>query len=532
MKAILYAAKSTPDPRGSIPTQLEDCRAMATREGWDVAGEYSEESASAWSGDRGPQLAAAIAHAEQIAPAALLVQHSDRLARGDGRKARHLGEIYFWAIKADVELRSVQDDSTFTNPLLAFAMGERNAADSSRKSLAVAAGLKRRAERGLYTGRRPYGYSKADGLVVLEHEAEIVRRIFGELIAGATLTAIARALVADGIPTADGRAKWRQSTVAGIVHNPLYVGKLRHNGEVLDAAHEAIVDQATYDRANAQLAARNVEGRGRRPKGAHLFTNGLLRCGNCGDAMSPRTDSRGYEFYCCNGRTTLGNEHCTMRSVRRVVVDTAVYRYFEQVALDVEATRDQIAGERSRKLTEIRALATEAGHEVRRAEERLTRIRRDYTDGAIAAADWSELRAELEPSLEGARAEAEHLDAQCLEVEQWGAVRDAEAETYRRLAEIRAAIAGDVTDAEGIDAVRAALQRTFDRFILRGQLAGATHLELLGPPGIVIEPVIRDQAVDGCRETLAPIVRPETLPNKRGQPSVKPHLFGPIEVGV
>ena len=121
---------------------------MAARERWEVAGEYADEAVSAWTGDRGPQLAAAMGHAELLAPCVLVVQHSDRLARGDGRTARHLGEIYFWAIKAGVELRSVQDDSTFTNPLLTFAMGERNAEDSRRKSLAVKAGMRRRAETG------------------------------------------------------------------------------------------------------------------------------------------------------------------------------------------------------------------------------------------------------------------------------------------------------------------------------------------------------------------------------------------------
>ena len=45
--AVIYAAKSTEDRAGSIPTQLDDCRAMAEREGWEVVGEFSEENVSA-----------------------------------------------------------------------------------------------------------------------------------------------------------------------------------------------------------------------------------------------------------------------------------------------------------------------------------------------------------------------------------------------------------------------------------------------------------------------------------------------------
>ena len=128
-EAVAYAVKSTADEHGSIPTQPADCRLLAEREGLEPPAEYSDESASAYSGDRGPGLAAALEHAERI-KGVLIVQHSDRLARGDGRSARHLAEIDSGAAP-DVTLRSVQDDSTFTNPLLAVALGERNAEDSA-----------------------------------------------------------------------------------------------------------------------------------------------------------------------------------------------------------------------------------------------------------------------------------------------------------------------------------------------------------------------------------------------------------------
>lgn len=42
------------DKRGSIETQLEDCR--AGREGWDIVGEFQDEGFSAYSGNRGPGL--------------------------------------------------------------------------------------------------------------------------------------------------------------------------------------------------------------------------------------------------------------------------------------------------------------------------------------------------------------------------------------------------------------------------------------------------------------------------------------------
>jgi len=71
---------------------------MAEREGWEVVAEFSDEAFSAYSGNRGPGLAQARATAALHAPAVLLVQHSDRLARGAGDApgaAEHLAEILF-----------------------------------------------------------------------------------------------------------------------------------------------------------------------------------------------------------------------------------------------------------------------------------------------------------------------------------------------------------------------------------------------------------------------------------------------------
>src|SRR4051794_2349261 len=414
---------------------------MAAREAWEIDGEYADESASAWTGDRGPHLAAAIAHAERIAPCVLVVQHSDRLARGDGLNARHLGELYFWALKAGVELRSVQDDSTFTNPLLAFAMGERNAEDSRRKSVAVAAGMKRIAAAGRPSGGpRPYGYRYVAGeLVVVNAERVIVRRIFGDFVGGRSLTAIARDLYHEGVPTLRG-GPWRQSTVSGILRNPVYTGRIRYDDEVFAGQHAPLIDEDTWQRVQDLLETRPRKGRGRPPVGLHLFRGGMLRC-ECGEAMVPRTNG-GYQMYYCNGRSKLGSEFCYMPHLRRADVDGAVYRYFEQVALDVEATRRTLMEARARKMAEVRALLQQAQHEAKLADERVARVRRDYTDGKLVAEDWNEFRVELGAEREAARAEVQRLSAQQKDVESWGELRDAEADTLRMLAEIRAAIGG------------------------------------------------------------------------------------------
>jgi site-specific DNA recombinase len=528
VRAIIYAAKSTADERGSIATQLEDCRRMAAREGWAVEGEYSDEAESAWSGDRGPDLAAAMAHAERIAPSVLVVQHSDRLARGDGRKARHLGEIYFWALKADVELHSDQDDSTFTNPLLAFAMGERNAEDSRRKSLAVQAGKQRRATNGMGNGGpRPYGYRYAGReapLQVVAAEAVIVQRVFAEFVAGASLMAIARALQAEGVPTL--RAKfWRHTTVSSILENPVYVGKVRHRDDVLDGAHDPIVSTELWQRASDLLTARPKKGRGRPSNGGHLFRKGMLRC-ECGETMVARTGGQ-RAYYSCARRAEHGTGNCDMPHLRRADIDSAVYRYFEQVGLDVQATRDAIAAAHNRKLAEVTALRRDADRDLQRASERLARVRRDYVDGRLDASDWAIFRDELSAEHDAARAAVERLDASHSDVQRAGALLDAEREMLGTLAEIRRAIAGEIQAAENVAAVRAALARLFEMFVVHRGAPERVHLELAGR--LWIEPIVRERAVEGYSESLTPVLRREPLETIAAW-SWPPRIFGAIEV--
>ena len=96
ISCVVYAAKSTEDRRGSIPDQLRECRAAIEREQ-----------------GRSVVAAEAMRHAEELAKddgaAELWASHSDRLARGDGRAARHAVEIALWALKQDVAVKTVQD---------------------------------------------------------------------------------------------------------------------------------------------------------------------------------------------------------------------------------------------------------------------------------------------------------------------------------------------------------------------------------------------------------------------------------------
>ena len=561
-KAILYAAKSTTDTKGSIPTQLADGRELAEGEGMEVIGEYADESASAFSGDRGPQLAAAKAEAERIAgedgACSLIVQHSDRLARGDGANAAHLVEYALWAIKAGVKLRSIQDPQTFSDLLYTVVTGQRNHEDSKRKSQAVRDGARRKAERGERTGGpRPFGYRYgADGLEPHPAEAEIVRRIYAETIGGKSQLGIARDLEREGIPTVRG-GRWQNCSVMAVLNNKIHCGFVKNHDEWWLGKHEPIIDEATWEKAQAtREAKRKSTPGGRPPAGSHLFRKGMLRCGECGEALAARTNpnrsGKATETYRCLGRHR-DKESCSMTPIRRELIDQAVYSYFEKVGLDVEATRRQLSEHRERRLAEVGALLSAAEDERSRAQAAVDRVKRDYKAGDLPASDYAELREETAEELQAAQNEADRLRLSLEEIEADEELADAERETLERLVEIRRAIAGEVKDAEGIEAVRAALVRLFDRFIIHpagnvriGRQSrdepipdGPNVRPVLDVDGYVIEVWIREQMLEGYGEAIRPILKREPLSSalasrgKGGESESRLNsIFGPIPVGV
>jgi site-specific DNA recombinase len=530
VNAITYQAKSTVDEHGSIPTQRADCRALAEREGMTVVAEHHDEAASAFEGNRGPGLARAMADCERLAPCALVVQHSDRLARGDGVKARHLVELVWWAQKHGVTIRSVQDDSTFSNPLLTFAMGERNTEDSRRKAAAVKSGLRRRAEgrdgKGgkLVGGPRPYGYRWAEDpddrrvsiLVVEPEEARVVLRIFEDTRNGLSQSAIAKALNHERVPTATGKTHWTQSSVRRVLVNPVNRGAITLNGEEFPGAHDAIVpDDLWFEAERLRSAAARTKGNrgGRHPKGSHLFVKGLLRCGLCGSAMIPRTNQNrsqaATETYFCDSRRVHGTGHCPQTPVERATVDAAMLAELQRRYVDMDATRDRLAAKLSAEADAASTQVQAAEREALKAGERLARVQRAFQDGFIEPVDYREQADPLREEQAATAAALQQARDHAARLSERGPVLDAEAEMYRRLADLRAAVVDGIKDAAGLDGLRRLLAHTFEHVDYLPD--GASYGETVGAPvagQACLLPVLSERVFEGIDdEATAPRVR-------------------------
>ena len=513
-RAVIYAAKSTQDKHGSIGTQVTDCREKADREGWILDGEYEDESKSGYSSSRGDGLAQAREHAARVAAAegacVLVVQHTDRLARGDGVGADHLIDVAKWARKAGVSIRSVQDDSTCENMIMAVVMGERNHEDSRRKGLAVKDGLKRRVidRRQYIGGRRPYGYEWAnqyengtplttgDGRIVkqlepLLHEAAVIRRIFDEYLAGRAQNAIAQRLEREGVSTLTPSGAWYATTIAGMLRNPLYVGMVAHNGEHYEGEHEPLISRDVWGKTCELRQARHSAGRprGRRTAGRHALTEGLLICPLCAAAMSPVTkrdrrsaDGMGYETYVCVKRLHHGPHACAQKPIKRDAVDQAVWGMFEADVLDRDATRDLLVKQVEREFGTTDDLHQAEG-ELARAEARLDKITRGWQDEVIDDTEYKRQREETLAERDAAQAQVEQhrrqQEAAVAMIEEF----DADVVIAKELAALREKVVGEVRGGSGeLERFRALLRRLFVSFELAPHDGGYLLLPLMRVP--------------------------------------------------
>lgn len=419
---VIYGAKSTPDPRASIPTQIADCREAIDRTGGrEVVGEQADENKTAYKGNRGPGLAEAkrlaIEAAERHGGAEIWVQHSDRLARGDGLTADHLAEVFFAMRRGKVRLRSVQDDGNLEDAIRAVLIGERNTEDSRRKSEAVKSGKRRAFERGeVGGGPVPDGYQllrnvddrgnvRRSARLDLERD-HVIRLIFDLDEQGWGAPSIARELNRRGLRTR-GRGTspgipWTRRRVQDTLTNPVYAGAVvLHRGSPeqeinWDGQHPALIDAERFARlARARAVRDRARDSNRNPRGRTHVNHALARlarCGSCDAPMRPVTGTyrrksdgqRRRTYLCANVKEATGL--CDSPSVDATLIDAAVISELGRYLGDMEAWTDQILAGHEAERTKLAREVDRAQVELDQRDTLIAKLEADY-ERCVAAGD-------------------------------------------------------------------------------------------------------------------------------------------------
>lgn len=372
--AVGYARRSTDKQEASIPEQKAAVERYAAEHGYNVLRWYIDDAISGDDTTKRLDFQRMIADAgEQGDFRSILCWDQDRFGRFDSLEAGHW--IYPLRL-VGVVLVTVSDGpidwNDFTGRLMYTIKQEGKHQFLRDLSRNVARGQLEAANNGGWIGSPPYAYRlegpRKHRRLVIDDEAEVrvVRRIFREYVEDKrSMNNIADRLNAGGIPSPSGRPSgWRWDSVKVILENMAYVGDyagsrysygkyntIRH-GTIAKADgrcrkpeaewivhrdhHEAIIDRATFEQAQAMLATGKRQYTGGEENPCVLSC--LLHCGRCGHTLKGMKGGKGgkFRYYECGNATRNGPQACIGTTIRedRILHEIADHYYREFLSLD------------------------------------------------------------------------------------------------------------------------------------------------------------------------------------------------------
>ena len=331
---------------------------------WAYAGVYADYGVSGTGTAKRDAFNRMLADAEAGKIDLILTKAIQRFARNTVdllQIVRHLKEIgvEVWFEKENIRTFS-NDGELMLTILASFAQEESRSISQNIKWH-----IQKRFEQGIPNGRANlYGYRwEGDQLVIIPEEAAVVRRIFQNFLDGKSRLETEREFAAEGITTRQG-CRWVDSNIKNVLTNVNYTGNMllqkeyiedpitkhrrKNRGELpqyfVEDTHEAIIDKATFDYVQQEMARRRELGPlANKALNTCCFT-GKIKCGICGKSYTHnlRTD-RGYEeFWTCLSRKTKGGNCGAVGSIPQKVIEKECAAVLGLDAFDEKAFLDKV----------------------------------------------------------------------------------------------------------------------------------------------------------------------------------------------
>ena len=402
-----------------------------------------------------------------------------------------------------VQLRSVEDDTFLTHPMLVSLASEISHKYSQDLSSHTKRGKRDAAEAGRWPGGvAPDGYERVeyigeDGRATHRLEidedgrAPVVRRVLQMAAEGHSTHAIARRLNREGVTTRPSwrhpeGALWTRGGVNKLLTNPMYCGRLvirrGHPDErpPTAGAWPALVTPELFDSLTERPRR---HGAGRPPTRSKLALYTLARCAKCGGPMYARVsqferaDGTRQRYYGCANRH---NGVCDAPRVDARLVDTGVASHLDKLFIDMEAWQAELARGADEHRNRIeRELRTERTVLAKLASQE-EKLRQAWIEALDADSPRAEAREEAFLSVREKPIAAEgsmKSSEEALALAPAGPPTDEALDLYAQLARVvREGDAEDLNDR---------LRLVFSEFLIETV-----------PDGILVMPVLRDDVVE------------------------------------
>jgi len=389
MKAIAYARESTKKQKEkdlSVPAQLRAIRAYAHQQDWEIVDEFVDRARSGREHHR-PGLETMVAAVRAGRAEVLIVWKLERLARD-----AYLSKV----IRRELALHGVQlvslNEPTGNSPqekLVSHMFEGLAEFYSDNLSQDIRRGQREVARQGFYPfSHAPIGYervvvksgrAKRFMLVPDTEHGPTITQLFAEYASGRTVPQLVEDLNTRGVP-AGTAPRWTPKRLYYVLKNSTYCGdvligdrKANPAGcEVVQAAHEALVDRATFQRVQAILATRAGDHAIAQWEASPYLLSGLLRCGLCGHHMVGTAAKSGqYLYYTCQQYHQEAKGACPGVRIPKRKIEELVLAQSRELILDEQnlALLARLVNE------ELGAARERAADELRHAEAGLLKLR-------------------------------------------------------------------------------------------------------------------------------------------------------------
>lgn len=429
---------------------------------WRLVEVYADPGISGTRAEKRPNFLRMIQDCREGKIKRILVKSISRFARNTVDALQYIRELRDLNISIFFENENIDTCSTGGDVLITIlaAMAEQ---ESRTISTNIKWAWQRKFQNGeiiLNTGLM-LGYTKLpekdeegyDVFIINEEEAAIVRRIYEEFIAGATLNRICRGLEASGIPTKLGKEKWAPAVIQSILTNEKYTGnailgktfkqdvltKYRQRNDGTKApmyyaenSHPAIIDPEVFELAKKEMAhrkaAKDATAGSSRYTSKYPFS-GMLVCGICGSRLRRHVRTMGagnkVASWGCANRVENGRSECDSHHIREDVMERTYAaalqqltdnadevietvregamlamepknkEKLEQVERDIVATQEQVLAIHKRKIAR-QISEEEYNAAVKRYTERIEQLQAEQKDYRSQENRYMEVRSWLD----------------------------------------------------------------------------------------------------------------------------------------
>ena len=337
------------------------------RREWFYSGVYADSGITGTTDDR-KEFQRMLADCEAGKIDIILTKSISRFARNTVdllQTVRHLRDLGIEVRFEKERINSLDEGGELMLTLLASFAQEESRSISENIKWAIRKGF----QKGKPHSHNIYGYRWINGqFELVPEEAEVVRLIYANFLAGMSAEGTEKQLEEMEVRSYTG-GHFDNVAIRAILCNEKYTGnsilqktyrenhlthkKVINRGELpryfAEGTHPVIIDQATFDKVQAEIARRRELGVfANWSMNTSCFTS-KIKCGNCG--VSYRHSHRwgrkvkeedDYSVWVCRTRDRKGKEACPAKEIPEAALKEACCRVLGLAAFDEKAVQNQI----------------------------------------------------------------------------------------------------------------------------------------------------------------------------------------------